>query len=722
MKTTITGQPIARLDGRAKVTGAARYAAEVQIAGVAYGVLVTSACVRGRILSIETNDAEREPGVLFVLTPRNALRLPDPKVPEGDRVVHALQDDRIAYSNQPVALVVAETLEGATHAALLVRVHEEVEPPSVRLDDELKTATRPRQPPDHVRGDAARGLREAGSTVEQTYETPFETHNPLEPHATTAVWSAPDKLTVYDATQGVFGVRKKLAKLFALPLANVRVLSRFVGGGFGCKGTPWSHVVLAALAAKQVGRPVKLVLTRPQMFGMVGGRPQTRQRLALGATRQGKLTAIRHESVSTTSRYEDFLEPAAGVSRYQYACDNVESRHRLVRLDTETPTFMRAPGESTGSFALESAMDELARALAMDPLALRLASYAETDGGEDKPFSSKALRRCYEEGARRFGWPNKSAAPGGMLSGVGMATSTYPAHFAKAEALARMLPDGTAQVTSGAVDLGTGTYTVMAQVAADAIGLPLSAVRFDLGDTEMPEAPRSGGSVTAASCASAVLLAGRALRDRLVRMAVADAGSPLLGARPDEVLVEDGRMSANGRTDSLAEVVRRAGGAPIAERSKTGPDDDRKRWSLHSFGAQFAEVLVDPDLGLVRVKRLLGVFSGGRILNARLARSQLLGGMVWGIGMALHENTVYDEKLGRIMTRDLADYHLPTHADVPAIEASFVEEEDVHVDPAGVKGLGEIGIVGTAAAIANAVFDATGKRVRSLPITPDKLL
>ena len=742
MKITATGQPLLRVDGRAKVTGAARYSAEVQIAGLAYGVLVTSKSARGRILSIETDDAEREPGVLAVITPRNALRLPDPKVPENDRVVQVLQDDRIVYSNQPVALVVAETLEGATHAALLVKVHEEKEPATVRLDDELARAfphdlqsSAGKQPADQIRGDPARGLREADARLEETYQTPYQTHNPLEPHATTAAWSAPDRLTVYDATQGVFGVRKKLAKMFGLAPANVRVLTKFVGGGFGCKGAPWSHVVLAALAAKQVGRPVKLVLTRPQMFGMVGGRPVTRQRIAAGASKQGKLTVLKHESVSTTSRFDDFLEPAAAISRHQYACENVETRHRLVRLDIATPTYMRAPGESTGSFALESAIDELAHALGLDPLALRLASYAETDPTENKPFSSKSLRCCYQEGARRFGWT--SGAPGGsktraalsrprtrdgMLVGIGMATSSYPANFGKAEALARMLPDGSAEVRSGAVDLGGGTYTVMGQVAADAIGLAMDKVRFDLGDTQMPEAPRSGGSQTAASCASAVLLAGRALRDRLVRMAVMDPRSPLLGARPDEVLVEDGRMSANGRADTFADVVRRAGGAPVEERSKTGPDEARKKWSMHSFGAQFVEVLVDPDLGHVRVKRLVGVFSGGRILNARTARSQLIGGMVWGIGMALHEHTVYDEKLGRIMTRDLADYHLPTHADVPSIEAYLVEEEDLHVDPAGVKGIGEIGITGTAAAIANAVFNATGKRVRSLPITPDKLL
>ena len=689
------GKPYPRADGRAKVTGQARYSYEWPVAGVAYGVLVTSGVARGRIMAIDAAAAEREPGVIAVLSPSTAMKLPGDANPAdgGDRVVQALQDDRVLYSNQPVAVAIADTFERALHAAALVRVHVEPAPFTVRIEDELHAAfpyDARGQPADHLRGDVEAALRRAEHKLEAEYETPPEIHSPLEPHATLAVWSG-DRLTVYDATQGIFGVRRKLARAFALPPANVRVITKFVGGGFGCKGSAWSHVVIAALAAKQLGRPVKIALTRPQMFGMVGGRPLTRQKVAVAATSEGRLTALRHESTSTTSRFDDFLEPAALVSRHQYKCENLMTKQRLVRLDIGTPTYMRAPGESSGSFALESAIDELAHELGIDPIDFRLNNYAEVDPADGKPFSSKSLRRCYELGAERFGWQKRTRRPelvarAGKLVGTGMATASYPANFTRASALARMNPDGTVLVQSGAVDIGGGTYTVMAQVAAETLGVSYESVKFDLGDTEMPEAPRSGGSITAASVASAVEAACRALREKL---------SGLRGP-PD---------------------------APIEARGEAAPSEERKKYALHSFGAQFAEVEVDPELGMVRVTRMVGAFAGGRILNARLARSQFIGGMVWGIGMALHEHAVYDQKLGRIMTRDLADYHVPAHKDVVAIDPIFIAvEKDEIVDPAGVKGIGEIGITGAAAAIANAVFNATGKRVRSLPITPDKLL
>jgi xanthine dehydrogenase YagR molybdenum-binding subunit len=693
------GKPYPRADGRAKVTGEARYAYEWPTAGILYGALVMSNVPRGRITAVETVSAEKDPGVIAVLTPFNAMRLPGGAKPAdtGDRVVQALQDDQIFYSNQPVAVAIADTFERALHAAASVNVRVERLPFTVRMEDELGAAfphdirsSAGAQPADQLRGDVENALRRAEHKVQAEYETPPETHNPLEPHATLAVWSG-DRLTVYDATQGIFGVRKKLAKAFALPPGNVRVITKFVGGGFGCKGSAWSHVLIAALAAKQLGRPVKIALTRPQMFGMVGGRPRTRQKVSAAADKDGRLLALRHESISTTSRFDDFLEPAALVSRHQYQCENVETKHRLVRLDIGTPTYMRAPGESSGSFALESAIDELAHDLGIDPVEFRLKNYAEIDPTEGKPFSSKSLRRCYELGAERFGWQKRTRRPeltvrAGKLVGTGMATASYPANYTKASAVARMDPGGSVLVRSGAVDIGGGTYTVMAQVAAETLGVPYEKVRFDLGDTEMPEAPRSGGSITAASVASAVEAACRALRQKL------DA----IGGRPRETV------------EAVGEVA---------------PSEDRKKYALHSFGAQFAEVEVDPELGMVRVTRLVAAFAAGRILNARLARSQFMGGMVWGIGMALHEHAVYDEKLGRIVTRDLADYHVPSHKDVVIVDPIFVPvEKDEIVDPAGVKGIGEIGITGAAAAIANAVFNATGKRIRTLPITPDKLL
>jgi len=638
------------------------------------------------------------------------MRLPGPTQGEPpDRVVQALQDDRVYFSNQPVAVAVADTFERAVHAALMVRIRSEPARHTVRLEDELANAV-PHDliaggrsiPADEARGDVARGLREADARVEQTYETPPETHNPMEPHATVAVWEAPDRLTVYDSTQWVFAVQRKLARAFAMPKENVHVIAKFVGGAFGSKGSPWSHVLLTAMAAKQVGRPVKLALMRPHMFGMVGGRPHTRQKLALGARKDGRLTALSHQSASATSRFDVFVEGCALQARHLYACPNIESKHRIVRLDIGTPTFMRAPGEASGSFALESALDELAVALDLDPLELRLKNHAEKDPIEDRPFSSKSLRACYAEGARRFGWEKRSARPRaqtreGMLVGMGMATAAYPGNFAPAQALARMNADGTALVQSGMLEVGNGAYTVMRQVAADALGLPVEKVRFDLGDSTMPEAPITAGSISTASVGSAVLLVCRALRQRLEQMGASGAAS-------------------------YAEVVQRAGGAPIEERSKAAPGEERKRYTMLGHGAQFAEVLVDPELGMVRVARLVGAFACGRVLNARLARSQLMGGMVWGIGMALHEHSVYDEKLGRIISRDLADYHVASNADVQSIEPILVEEEDTVVDPAGVKGMGEIGTCGAAAAIANAVFNATGRRIRSLPITPDNLL
>ncbi|MFL5362020.1 MAG: xanthine dehydrogenase family protein molybdopterin-binding subunit [Myxococcales bacterium] len=733
MTTRNVGQPFVRRDGRAKVTGGARYAYETSVPGAAYGVLVTSAIAKGRIVEIDTSAAERESGVVAVITPRNALRLPgDPHLEGPDRVVQALQDDEIRYSNQPIAVAVADTFERAVHAAMLVRVKATPAAHTVRIEDELGNAFPHKimaggklQEADEMRGDVAVGLAAGAARIEEAYETPFETHNPLEPHATIASWSG-DRLTVWDSSQWVFAVRKKLAKGFGIPPENVRVIAKFVGGAFGCKGSAWSHVVIAALAAKQVGRPVKLALSRHQMFGPVGGRPRTRQKISLAVHGDGKLSAVKHETVSPTSRFDVFVEASALQARHLYASPNIESRHRLVRLDIGTPTFMRAPGEASGSFALESAMDELSVKLGMDPVALRLASYAEKDP-TGKPYSSKSLRACYEEGARRFGWEKRSSQPrsqarAGMLVGMGMATATYPANFSPAQAMARMLADGTAQVQSGTIDLGTGSYTVFAQVAADELGLPFEKVRFDLGDTDMPEAPIAAGSMTAASVGSAVLVTARALRDKLLRMAVADPASPLHGIAVGEIHVADGRLVADSRSDSYVDLLRRAGGKPVEERGKTAPGEERKKFEMHSFGAQFAEVLVDPDLGTVHVARMVGAFAAGRILNARTARSQFLGGMVWGIGMALHEHSVFDEKLGRIMTRDLADYHVPANADVSSVEPFFVEEEDAHVNPAGVKGVGELGLCGAAAAIANAVYNATGKRVRTLPITPDKLL
>ncbi len=728
------GKPIVRRDAVAKVTGAAKYSYETQVAGTLYGVLVTSSIAKGRLISVDASAALREAGVVAVLTPFNAMKLPGGAEPAdaGDRVVQALQDERIAYNNQPIALAVADTFERAVHAALSVRALEQGEPVTVQLERELPrgepheiSAGGSQIPADLARGDVEAGLRAAHARLDATYTTPPEVHNPMEPHATLAVWTAPDRLTVYDASQGIYGVRKKLAKSFALPVEKVRVITKYVGGGFGCKGSAWSHVTLAALAAKQLGRPVKIALTRNQMFGMVGGRPETIQKISAGMSAEGALTALRHESHCSTSRFDTFIEPAALVSRHSYATPAFDTRHRIVRLDIGTPTYMRAPGESSGSFALESALDELAHELGRDPLELRLTNYAETDPEDGKPFSSKSLRDCYRIAADRFGWRRRSPTPrarmeGGKLVGMGMATASYPANQARCDVRVQLEADGRVLVQSGAVDIGGGTYTINAQVAADALGVEVERVVFELGDTELPEAPRSGGSITSASTSTAIEAACANLKARLCELAMHDPKSPLYGL--PGASAGEGWVAAQGKRIRYEELAARNGGA-IEARGHTDPLPERKKFALHSFGAQFAEVRVDPELGMVEVVRLTGCFAAGRILNERLARSQFMGGMVWGIGMALHEQAAYDPALGRIMTHDLSSYHMPTHADVALLEPLFLPlEPDPHVDPAGVKGIGEVGITGAAAAIANAVFNATGIRVRDLPITPDKLL
>ncbi len=736
--TPSVGAPLDRVDGHLKVTGGARYSAEMPVEHVAYAVMVTSTVARGRVRSADTAAAERAPGVLAVYTPANAPKLPTSdkallKPPEG-RKLTTLQDDKVYYNGQPIGLVVADTLEHAMAAAELVRFAYDAERP------ELDMATAPRgktdngrpggnEPPSSNRGDVDAGLAAAPVRLDHTYTTPIEQHNPMELHATLSVWNG-DHVTLYDATQGIFGVRNTVAKAFQLPPENVRVVSYFVGGGFGSKGSAWSHVLLSALAAKQLGRPVKLVLTRKQMFGPVGARPRTVQRVELGATRDGQLTALRHVSTSNTSMLEDWLEPSAVSTRILYAVPNCQTDHALARLNVGTPTFMRAPGEASGTFAVESAMDELSYALQMDPVALRLRNYAEQDPESGKPWSSKSLRQCYQEGMERFGWSRRAPEPrattdGRWLVGYGMATATYPARRGKAQALARIFPDGRGWVLAGSQDIGTGTYTVMTQVAADALGLPPERVRFELGDTLMPENPGSGGSRTAASTGSAVQAAARGARRAATQMAILDPASPLHGAREEDVRVADGRMflaADPGRGETYAQLIARHGNRPIEALETAQPGDEAKQYSMHSFGAVFTEVRVDRDLGEVRVPRVLGVYGVGNRLNAKTAHSQLVGGIVFGIGMALMEEVHVDPHLGRYVNSDLANYHVPVNADVREVDVHFVDEHDPYVNPLGIKGIGEIGITGLSASIANAVYHATGKRVRDLPLTPDKLL
>jgi xanthine dehydrogenase YagR molybdenum-binding subunit len=711
MTTAVIGLPISRVDGHQKVTGRATYAAEFEVPGLAHGVIVRSTVANGRIASIDNAAAERAPGIIAVVTHRNAPRLayrphkglPDPDV--GERL-HVLQDDRVSHQGQPVALVIAETLEQATHAATLVRVTYAPEIGTTditRVEPVLPTQQRMDQgmtpPPETRRGDPDGALATAEVRIDQTYVIPRENHNPIEMHATIAAWEG-DRLTLWDKTQWVHNTADEIAAVFGVPAENIRVVSPFVGGAFGSGLRTWPHVTLAALGARVAGRPVKVMLSRREMYYGVGYRPHTVQRVALGAARDGRLTAIVHEGHQETSTYEEFSEALLNASRFLHSCPNVYTRHRIARMNVHTPTYMRAPGEASGIFALESAVDELAVALNLDPVELRLRNEPEIDAFKQLPFSSRSTRECYRAAAERFGWSrrtpeSRSMRDGRWLIGWGMASATYPMNHAPATAMARLLPDGAAEVMSASSDMGPGTWTSMTQVAAETLGLPVERVKFMLGDTRLPRAPIHGGSMTMASVGSAVQDACRKVREDAL---------------------------ARGGANDLTEAMRRIG-QPVEASADVKPGDASQRFSMHAFGAVFVEVAVDLDLGETRVRRIVGAYGAGRIINPKTTRSQCIGGMIGGIGMALMEHSVVDARNGRVPNANLAEYAVPVHADAPALmDVIFVEEHDPHVNPLGVKGVGEIAMVGVAPAIANAIFHATGKRIRELPITPDQLL
>jgi xanthine dehydrogenase YagR molybdenum-binding subunit len=727
------GAGTVRSDGVAKVTGIALYSAEFQMPGMVHAALATSTIPNGRIADIDTTAAQRMPGVLLVLTHRNAPQLPEGgkagiKPPAG-RVLSVLQDDRIHYSGQPIAVVVANTLEQAQSAAHALVVRYAAEPPALDFAAQRSRAYKPESltggEADTRRGDPDAASTHAPFRIDATYTTPIEHHNPMEPHATIAAWEG-DRLTLYDSTQYVDGVRTTMAKLLGIEPDNIRVVCHYTGGGFGCKGSMWSHVALAAMAARQVQRPVKLALERTQMFPTVGFRPRTEQHVQLAADDNGRLLAVQHDVLTHTSTLEDWTEPCAVVTRMLYACPNLATSHRLLALNTGTPTFMRAPGEASGTFALESAMDELAYALKMDPIELRLRNYAQADPQKELPFSSKSLRQCYALGAQRFGWARRNPLPrsqrdGLRLVGWGMATATYPTFRLPAQAQVELRTDGSVRVATGSQDLGTGTYTILQQIAADVLQLPARKIVVEIGDTRLPQAPVSGGSMTAASVGSAVQAAALDLRRKIIERALADAASPLHGAQADAVTLQNGQLVAGERSDTLDAIAGRSKTVLVGS-AKVAPGAEAKQYSMHAFGAVFAEVKVDEELARLEVSRIHGAYAVGTLLNARTGHSQLLGGIVGGIGMALFEESLLDTQEGRFINANLADYHVPVNADIGAIDIAFVPEEDRIVNPLGAKGIGEIGITGVAAAIGNAVFHATGKRIRELPLTPDKLV
>lgn len=751
----LIGKPVDRVDGRLKVTGAAKYAAEFNQANMAYAFPVCSTIAKGTITAIDTRAASSAAGVLAVLTHENAVKLkainPAEQMKAGVQLVGEdlppLQDNKVYYFKQCVACVVAETYEQARFAAALVKITYAQEKPASDLKSGLASGYVPEknmgQPAQINSGKAAAPFAAAPIKFERTYTTPTENHHPMEPHAATAVWDANGKLTIYDTSQGVVNIRATAAYFLQVKLENVRVISRFIGGAFGGKGL-WMQPVLAAMAAQAVKRPVKVVITRQMMVAQVGRRPETSQKVALGASKDGKLSVIRHHTDTYNNNVCNYLEPCGSATGTLYNAPMREITYKVAKLNLGSPTYMRAPGKTPGTFAFESAMDELAHELKIDPIEFRRINHATNDPISKNPFSSEYLRECYRLGAEKFGWSKRKSQPrqtrnGNYLVGYGMAAATYGGIRLAASARVQMMSNGDVKVMSATHDLGTGTYTVMAQTAADALGVPLEKIKVEIGDTNLPNAPLSVGSMTVASVNPAVLAACEMLRKDLMDLAMADGKSELNGRRAEEVAFADAKFfvrSDSGKSDSYTDIMRRNGKTmmeacattkPVSGPPSTAPcmvaqaapkeNKDDKKYSFHSFGAQFAEVWVDEDLGIVLVKRFTSVHDVGIILNEKTARSQIIGGVIMGIGAALMEITEHDKRWAYPVTRSFADYHVPANLDVPPIDVYFINKPDPHISPMGARGVGEIGITGVCAAIANAVFNATGKRIRDLPIT-----
>lgn len=731
------GRDTDRVDGRAKVTGAARYSAEFTTSGLVHGCVLNSPIARGRIVHIDAAVALDLPGVLAVFTHENRPDLPwfhrdhqDKDTPTAHFL--PLYDDQVHYSGQPIALVVAKDPETASYACTLLQVQYEREPHQTNLAAALEDPTYRkvvRKTPD-PRGDAARAYANAPIQVRSKYHFAIEHHNPMAPHAATVMWHDDGSITVHDKTQGPMSTRDYICDVFGFSKKQVQVISPYVGGAFGLALRPQYQLFLAIMAARELKHSVRVVLTRKQMFTL-GYRPAAIQTIALAADRDGRLVSVRHETVQNTSQLEYFEESSVKWSALLYQCPNVELGYKLAPLDLYTPTDMRAPGAATGVNAFEQAIDEMAYRVGLDPLAFRLKNYAERDQIKDKDFSSKALRDCYAQGAKRFGWAQRSHEPrtmrdGHELVGWGLATGIWEAFQQEASARATLTRDGHLEVATAAADIGTGTYTILTQIAADAFGLPLSDVTTKLGDSSLPWAPIEGGSSGAASFGSAVKAACEALKKALGSQAIQLPDSPLKAATSDELIFTNGHMCMRNdpsRRVSLAELVQLSDKDTIQAEASAAPNqDDSKRYSSYAHSAVFVEVRIDEQLGQVRVTRVVNAVAAGKILNPKTAANQIMGGVVWGISKALYEHGMVDHHAGRFMNHNLAEYHIPTNADIDDIAVIFVQEDDRHVNALGVKGVGEIGIVGTAAAIANAIFHATGKRYYEFPITADQIM
>jgi xanthine dehydrogenase YagR molybdenum-binding subunit len=741
MEKTFSTKSVDRVDGKLKVTGRALYPADHAVPNVCYGYLLQSSIAKGRIQSMDVAAAQNSPGVLAVFTPFNPLKMyapltgSDEGAASGD-FLPLLQNPTVSYFGQTIGLVVAESFEAARDAARLVKTVYQAQPAVVDLQAGLDKAYAPKS----VFGMGATVavldegvpsidavLGEAEVSVSATYNNPIENHNPMEPHATLAVWNG-DRLMIYDSTQWVQGQQRNLAAVLGIDEADVRVLCPFVGGAFGCKGSMWMHSPLTAAAARVLNRPVKTVLAREQMFTSVGHRPSVRQIVTLGATKQGTLTALKHEAYSSSSRVKFFVEPAAHLTSLAlYKSPNILVNHQVVPLDYAPGTYMRAPGVAPGMFALESAMDELAVKLGLDPVELRLRNYATVDPVSKLPWSSKHLDECYRVGAEKFGWSRRNPQPrsardGDWLVGRGMASALYPAHRRHAEVKIRFQSDGNVSVSSATHDLGTGMYTVLAIVASEGLGLPVERIRPYLGDSGLTTSPGAGGSQTTASVSPAVMPAIVAATNKLVSVAINGANSPFFGMREDQVSYNNGVLRAGDKSVPFEAVLSALDRSAVEGSGSASPGEEEHRYGFLSFGAQFCEVRVNEWTGEARVSRFTSVMDAGTIVSQKTARSQIIGGIVFGIGMGLLEATKVEPSSGWIANRNLAEYLVPTNADIPHIDVEFLNFPDTNFNALGVRGIGEIGIAGVPAAIANAIYNATGIRVRDLPITPESLI
>jgi CO/xanthine dehydrogenase Mo-binding subunit len=723
---SVIGAPLNRVEGRLKVTGTATYPLDATAAGLAHAVIVQSTVASGRIRAIAVTAAERAPGVLAVLTHANAPAVAlGPMTVLGPSPLPPFQSDEIRHAGQHVAMVVADTLEQAQAAAALIEVTYEEGSPLLSPDDPRAERVPHPWVPDQHRGDVERALASADVRLESVYSTAENSHNPIGLFSTLAAWEG-DSLTLHDTTQWPHGVRLSLAQAFGLDANAVHVLTPFVGGAFGAGLRVWPHVALAALAARVVQRPVKLVLTRAQMFTSLGHRPASVHRLSIGAARDGHFVAIDHEAASPLGIADDFFNPLTSVTIESYKCPNVSARGRQMRLNVAPPSWMRAPGHAEGSFALESAIDELSYALGIDPIELRIRNHADVHPETGRPWSSNALLECYREGAERFGWSHRTPEPrsmrqGRLLVGYGMARAGLSGYQAPCKARASLRRDGTAFVRSAATDIGGGTYTVMTMLAAELLGLPTDRVQFGLGDTAMPNSPQQGGSGITGAVGNAVHSACRNLVQAFVDLVATDGRSPLHGCTIETVTIRDGGLQVSAdrsRFETYAAMLARQQRDELTADGESATPQPDTHDPAGSFAAHFVEVHVDPDLGIVRVARVISAVDGGRILNEKTARSQIIGGIVGGIGMALFEETVSDR--GRIVNASLGEYIIAVNADVPDIEVLFVGGPDT-MTPIGTKGIGELAVTGMAAAVANAIYHATGLRIRSLPITLDKV-